>query len=62
MLSIMAIFGSVGRASPMQVTSAKCEVVGNPHGVRNGWFMHPMNFDPVWLESCSGFTPKAERK
>jgi hypothetical protein len=28
----------------------------NYHGIRNGWFIWPVNFDPVWLEHCSGFT------
>ena len=23
-----------------------------PHGVRNGWFYWPYNFDPVWLLEC----------
>lgn len=30
-------------------------VKGDPHGVRNGWFGWPFNFDPVWLVECSGF-------
>lgn len=33
-------------------------VIGNEHGIRNGWFGHPLNFDPVWLERCDGYTPK----
>jgi len=28
---------------------------GNPHGVRSGWFIWPMNFDPLWLEICTGY-------
>lgn len=28
------------------------------HGVNSGWFMWPVNFDPVWLESCNGFEAK----
>lgn len=24
----------------------------NPHGVANGWCLWPMNFDPIWIESC----------
>lgn len=28
---------------------------GNAHGVRSGWFIWPMNFDPVWLEICTGY-------
>lgn len=31
----------------------------NKHGVRNGWAFYPINFDPVWLEACSGFTAAA---
>ena len=34
---------------------------GNPHGVRMGWFMWPINFDPVWLLSCKGFEKKPGR-
>lgn len=31
---------------------------GNTHGVRSGWFNWPMNFDPIWLEICTGFEEK----
>ena len=34
------------------------KVVGDPHGIRAGWFMYPMNFDPAWLVSCEGFEEK----
>jgi len=30
-------------------------VTGNHHGIKNGWFSWPMNFDPIWLQTCSGF-------
>jgi len=33
-------------------------VVGNPHGIKNGWFVWPFNFDPIWVESCNGFEHK----
>lgn len=29
---------------------------GNRHGIKSGWFAWPLDFDPVWLESCYGFT------
>jgi hypothetical protein len=29
-------------------------VKGNPHGIAEGWFQWPINFDPTWLESCNG--------
>ncbi len=28
---------------------------GQPHGIKNGWFSWPWNFDPVWLVSCDGW-------
>jgi hypothetical protein len=34
------------------------KVKANPHGVANGWFLWPMNFDPVWLEDCELFEKK----
>ena len=27
---------------------------GNPHGIRNGWFLYPLLFDPVWKERICG--------
>ena len=32
------------------------DVTGNKHGIKNGWFQWPFNFDPIWLESCDGFS------
>lgn len=34
----------------------KADVIGNQHGIKNGWFRWPLNFDPTWLESCNGFS------
>ena len=36
----------------------KLNIRGNPHGIKMGWFMWPVNFDPTWLENCDGFKPK----
>ena len=31
-------------------------MTGNPHGIKNGWFFYPFNFDPVWkTKLCSNF-------
>lgn len=30
----------------------------NPHGVKNGWAMWPLDFDPTWVESCGFFKEK----
>ncbi len=23
-------------------------MTGHPHGIKNGWFLYPLLFDPVW--------------
>ena len=48
---LFAILGG-GHGMPME---SGLKVKGNEHGIRNGWFAHPLNFDPVWLEECDGF-------
>ena len=33
---------------------------GNPHGIRHGWYMFPLNYDPVWMqEECQAFATEA---
>jgi len=52
-----------GGSMPPLKTGLK--VKGNMQGVRGGWFNHPLNFDPVWLEECDGFeklNPKNKKK
>lgn len=32
------------------------EMKGNEHGIRKGWFIYPLCFDPVWKEKlCSNY-------
>ena len=50
----LAVALSGGHAPPIE-TGLK--VKGNPQGITGGWFCHPLNFDPVWLEECNGFEP-----
>jgi len=53
---LMAIFAGVGRVPPVEgESSIDLNIRGSAHGVRNGWFNWPWNFDPVWLENCDGF-------
>jgi hypothetical protein len=40
----------------------KAKVEGHPQGIRNGWFMWPLNFDPTWLLSCDGFSDDPKDK
>jgi len=57
MLGMLAIFASVGRAPAIQGAN-DLNIKGNPHGIRNGWFNWPWNFDPTWLERCDGYTSR----
>jgi len=34
----------------------EAKVTGDKHGIRMGWFLWPLNFDPVWLESCDSWS------
>lgn len=47
----------LAKANPKH-SRAQLNVVGSDHGIRNGWFTWPWDFDPVWLEHCDGFAPK----
>lgn len=38
----------------------KLRISANEHGIRNGWFFWPCNFDPIWLIRCDGYTPKED--
>ena len=41
----------------------QAKVKGNETGIRSGWFIWPLNFDPVWLVECNGFsTDKKDNK
>lgn len=34
-------------------------MTGNPHGIKNGWFIYPILFDPAWKEAnCANFKEK----
>lgn len=55
--AVLALMAAVGRVSSLPIDNP-LGVEGNRHGIRNGWFCWPMNFDPVWLESCNGFEGK----
>ena len=57
---VMAILGVP--TLEMVKPSIELNVTGDAHGVSKGWFMWPVNYDPVWLLTCNGFTPKEEKK
>ena len=51
-LAIAAIMAG-GRFRPFNLT-------GSAHGMRNGWFSWPLDFDPIWLKTCDAFEPLTE--
>lgn len=35
------------------------KMTGDPHGIRNGWFIYPVLFDPIWrTKECDNFEEK----
>lgn len=40
--------------------NALAVAIGEEHGIKHGWFLHPFNFDPIWLRYCDGFEKKLE--
>lgn len=42
-------------------TNPDPEMKGNPHGIKNGWFIYPRLFDPTWKEVlCNNFKSKTD--
>lgn len=40
------------------VSYSKVRIRADAHGVNSGWFLWPLNFDPVWLDECTLFEAK----
>jgi hypothetical protein len=57
-LGLFAMLRASQRGGPIEAPNQEITVKGNQHGIKNGWFMHPLNFDPCWLEECNGFKAK----
>ena len=54
--SLLALFGF---QSNENITNAiKLNIQAAVHGVVKGWFIWPVDFDPVWLRNCDGFEDK----
>jgi len=59
---LLALFASVRRESPVikQDVADKLGIKADYHGIKNGWFNWPYNFDPMWLVECKGHTLKGK--
>ena len=55
-----ALLSITGRATGYPGMADLVGIKGNPHGIRKGWFNWPFNYDPVWVDSCNGFSEKEE--
>ena len=38
--------------------SERLSISAEHYGIAMGWFLYPINFDPTWLVSCTGFEAK----
>jgi hypothetical protein len=45
---------------PLSRALCAITVVTNLHGVSHGWCEWPVDFDPVWIVSCTGFEKRKE--
>jgi len=52
------MFSVSEKLTNQQAIINKLNIKASSHGIRNGWFCWPCNFDPVWLENCDGFKQK----
>lgn len=41
-----------------ECSSKTAEVTGVVHGIKNGWFFWPLDFDPIWVNECDGYEEK----
>lgn len=40
----------------IQCSKPDTNMTGDIHGIRNGWFLYPLNFDPTWkTKKCDNF-------
>ena len=49
---------SVAGNAHIKCVKPDVDMTGNEHGIRSGWFMYPILFDPTWCTSkCKNFEP-----
>ena len=46
MLEIMATGG---------VNQESLKIKASHHGIQHGWVNYPLDFDPIWIDECTGF-------
>lgn len=64
---LVALVGMLGKRSgftslALTPAASALGVACDPVAEQRGWFLWPVNYDPVWLRSCAGFEPTATRR
>ena len=52
---LLTLMAQAERGLPQEGAFQILNIKGNKHGIKNGWFSWPFDFDPIWLERCDGF-------
>lgn len=55
---LLEIYISVGKYVITDKNTNEPIVKLNEYGVRSGWAMWPVDFDPIWVDSCGFYTEK----
>jgi hypothetical protein len=58
---VLLIGISTGYAGRDMHLSESMVVRCSVRGVQSGWCMYPLNFDPIWIEQCTGFEALPEK-
>ena len=53
-----SVYFMLQQAKSLQSSDGSFIIEGNTHGIMMGWFTWPIDFDPVWVEKCTGFERK----
>jgi hypothetical protein len=51
-----------GHGPPDRFLMSLLDVSAEQHGIENGYFCFPYNFDPTWLINCGGFENEIQSK
>jgi len=52
------LFALMGIGAGLSSSRDELNIRADSHGVKQGWFIWPVNFDPIWLTNCDGFEEK----
>jgi hypothetical protein len=62
-LGVLATLAAVRRVDlALPEAAEELNITAHQHGIDNGWFVWPWNFDPVWLKTCKGFQQKEQEQ